>query len=86
MSKTNIKPVPAPARQEPHKPTKEEIARALVVKREQFTLHILGGFCHAANPTPSEGQEMVDVAVAMADRAIERLYHIAPQPNEKEEK
>lgn len=69
------------------KPVSEEekrlqIVRFLSQKREQFTLNILNGLCHnIKSNTPDAGviegvYDVVDLAVKMADKLMEKLYPI----------
>ena len=61
----------------PQRPMTEEekqmrIMQFLQQKREQFTLSILNGLCHA----PGADTDLVDKAIEMADKLLEKLYPI----------
>lgn len=84
--KGNIKTVEAPARQEPHTPSKDDIARAIIAKREHFTHDFACSLAYGASLTTEEGVELVDTAIAMADRVLERLYHVTPEQKEEGKK
>lgn len=51
---------------------KARIIQFLQQKREQFAVTILNGLCHA----PGADTDLVDKAVAMADKLLEKLYPI----------
>ena len=54
------------------------IMQFLQQKREQFSLTILNGLCHnLKDNTPVEiDKDVVDIAVLMADKLMEKLYPI----------
>lgn len=54
------------------------IMQFLQQKREQFSLTILNGLCHnLKDNTPAEiDKDVVDIAVLMADKLLEKLYPI----------
>ena len=51
---------------------KIKIMQFLQQKREQFSLTILNGLCHA----PGADTDLVDLSVKMADHLLEKLYPI----------
>lgn len=57
---------------------KARIMQFLQQKREQFTLTILNGLCsNLKDNTPVEiDKDVVDIAVGMADKLMEKLYPI----------
>lgn len=57
---------------------KARIMQFLQQKREQFSITILNGLCHnLKNNTPVEiDKDVVDIAVGMADKLLEKLYPI----------
>lgn len=57
---------------------KARIMQFLQQKREQFSLTILNGLCHnLKDNTPVEiDKDVVDIAVGMADKLLEKLYPI----------
>ena len=73
----------------PQRPLTEQEKQARIMqflqqKREQFSLTILNGLCHnLKDNTPAEiDKDVVDIAVLMADKLMEKLY---PMPKEDEE-
>ncbi len=82
MSKNNPG-IHMPMPQAKMKPLTEEekkikIMQFLQQKREQFSLTILNGLCHnLKDNTPAEiDKDVVDIAVGMADKLLEKLYPI----------
>ena len=82
MSKTNPG-IHMPMPQAKMKPLTEEekkikIMQFLQQKREQFSITILNGLCHnLKDNTPVEiDKDVVDIAVGMADKLLEKLYPI----------
>lgn len=72
-----IKPMPV------QRPLTEQEKQARIMqflqqKREQFSLTILNGLCHnLKDNTPVEiDKDVVDIAVLMADKLMEKLYPI----------
>ena len=57
---------------------KIKIMQFLQQKREQFSITILNGLCHnLKDNTPVEiDKDVVDIAVGMADKLLEKLYPI----------
>lgn len=64
---------------------KNKILQFLAQKREAFAINILNGLCHnLKDNTPVEmDMDVVDLAVKMADKLMEKLY---PMPEETKEK
>lgn len=67
----------------PQRPMTDEEKQARIMqflqqKREQFSLTILNGLCHnLKDNTPVEiDKDVVDIAVLMADKLMEKLYPI----------
>lgn len=67
----------------PERPLTEQEKQARIMqflqqKREQFSLTILNGLCHnLKDNTPVEiDKDVVDIAVLMADKLLEKLYPI----------
>ena len=67
----------------PQRPLTDEEKQARIMqflqqKREQFSLTILNGLCHnLKDNTPAEiDKDVVDIAVLMADKLLEKLYPI----------
>ena len=65
------------------KPLTDEEKKARIMpflrqKREQFSITILNGLCHnLKDNTPVEiDKDVVDIAVGMADKLLEKLYPI----------
>lgn len=70
-----IKPIPV-QRPMTEQEKQARIMQFLQQKREQFTLTILNGLCHnLKDNTPVEmDKDVVDIAVLMADKLMEKLY------------
>lgn len=61
---------------------KEQAAKAFVMKREQIATGILFNLCqNPSTTTDSSLEALVDAAIIMADRLIEKLY-FTPKENE----
>jgi len=80
--KPNIRPIQGQQRPLTEEEKKFQVMRFLQQKREQFTLTILNGLCHnIKSNTPDAGviegvYDVVDLAVKMADKLMEKLYPI----------
>ena len=85
MSKPNIRPIPGQQRPLTEEEKKVKIMQFLQQKREAFAINILVGLCHNVKGNQPEAgliegvNDVVDLAVKMADKLIEKLY---PLPEE----
>ena len=85
MNKTKnsagFQPRVAPAQPLTEEQKKMKIAQFLQQKREIFAINILVGLCHNAKGLRAE--DLINTAVDMADKLIEKLY---PLPEEEQQK
>ena len=79
MSKPNIRPIPGQQRPLTEEEKKVKIMQFLQQKRETIAVNVLCSLCHNLEQIRVNDMDAVDVAVAFADKLIEKLY---PLPEE----
>ena len=77
------KVAPAPVLTEEQK--KAKIMQFLQQKREGFAINILCNLCHNIDQVQVADQDVVDIAVKMADKLIEKLYPLPEETDKSNE-
>lgn len=74
----------APRAQAPQQPSERDIARAIVLKREQLATHFAAAIVQGSAVTEAEGIEAIDIAIAMTDHLLEKVYQLPSEGSAKE--